>query len=436
MNINAARLHVLLLMIGLGAIEPALAGYMDADCHALKLKDASGVPQDAKHSYKFLGTCNINAVVDSGTQVLQTVPAEAEGAWDGPSKTFKESFRVLGDVHIPDQSIDDGSSFFTSKSMNAGADISTGKVSSVFKCNDDPLLSNAAACLLSSHANQSGYGPFSNPALNQHRPLLKGKTTLAEATDFSKKHVASSTPPATPPPPAVKKEATKLGLTAPLTVTANPAGELNAPLGAARKGGGFVPNSEQRSAAPNPPAQVAARAMNVAPADAGGTRTQPSPPVDIVILGSKVDPNCQPPQPAAWISVTIKNGGSASSSQGMLHIKEVGGANLSGSKHLPPIAPGQTTPPVSTPLTTTHPYSKLAGAHQIAVYLNPKIEKGIVDSSKSAPPRMLTVTFPPGHCVVQRQAGPAAGGSASAKLPAVQVNPGSPSKPLGAPASR
>ena len=47
----------------------------DADCHALKLVSASGVPQDKQHSYQFSGTCNIVFNCNSGPKVLKTVPS-------------------------------------------------------------------------------------------------------------------------------------------------------------------------------------------------------------------------------------------------------------------------------------------------------------------------------------------------------------------------
>jgi hypothetical protein len=425
MRIETTRLNVLLFVIGLGASGPVLAGYFDSDCHALKLKDASGVPQAKKRSYSFTGTCNLNYVESSGPLVLQTVPAVAHGEWDAYKFEFKESFSLLVGVSLP--GVQDGNTHIN------GWDVSTGVVESVFKCNDDPLVTNAS-CGTILHKNESGFDPFSNPALKQHRPLLKGKTKLAEATELSKMHVnpvADATWP-TPPPPTAKFGSGSG------TVAVAPGNEVTLPPGAVRKSGGFVPGSgaNVQSVQPTP---GAALALTTPPP----ARTLRSAPVEIVALGSKIAPSCQPSQPAAWVSVTLRNGRSDPSGQGTLYFKEVGGTNLSGFKQLPPIAPGQTTPAVSTPLTTTVPYSKLAGSHHIAVYLNPRVENGAIDVSSSGSPRMLTVTFPPGHCVVQRQAIPAARGSASTQVPAVQVNPGppgtqsgQPTKPLGAPANR
>ena len=422
MKIATSRLQFVLLTIGLAAGGAARGDpYWDADCHALKLKDASGVPQGSEHSYEFVGTCNINIVKDSGPSVMQTVPAVAKGVWNGPAKTFEESFKVLGEVHIPGQSITTSSSIFGSTSVNlSSADISSGAVSSIFQCNDDPLVSSAA-CLLSQHSNNSGFEPFSNPAVQQHRPLLKGKTTLAEATDLSKKHVQTVTPAQWPeqkkPVPTAKA-----GSGTPVNVGAIPPGQLNLPPNPIRGSGGFVPNSGQRSAAagapalamreaPHSPASAVGEA-NLGPAAAAATKL---PPVEIIAVTSKTESNCKPPQPAASVNVTIRNNNTSPTGPGTLYLKEAGGANLNGSLQLPGLAAGQTAPVVSAPLTTATPYSKLAGSHQIAVYSAYKGVKYDKEPVMSTPTRMVTVTFPPGHCVVQRQTGPAAGGSARAK---------------------
>jgi len=154
--------------------------YLDSDCHALRLKGATGVPQDKIHTYNFSGTCNINVVKSTGPTVYKTVPAVANATWDGSKLEFTESFHVLANVHVA------GSTSEGKTTYNAVADITPGEVISTFKCNDDPLLSSKAACITTSHSNQSGFSGFSNPAKKQGRPLLKGKTTLAEASALSK----------------------------------------------------------------------------------------------------------------------------------------------------------------------------------------------------------------------------------------------------------
>ncbi len=167
----------------------------DSNCSGLKLKSASGIPGTRLHQYKFVGTCNIT---NNRPEVERTVPAVAEARWDGTKLEFQESFKLLGDVNY------------------SGGTITSGSVATIFKCNDDPLISNAA-CVVVHHKNSSGFPPFSNPAVQQHRPLLRGKTTLAEATALSKQNMAVK------PMPWMEKKS------APATPTLR-AGGGNAPL--------------------------------------------------------------------------------------------------------------------------------------------------------------------------------------------------------------
>ena len=64
--------------------------YMDSDCHALKLKTATGVPQNEIHTYEFLGTCNINSLQETGPKVEKTVPAIGSAVWDSSKLELKE----------------------------------------------------------------------------------------------------------------------------------------------------------------------------------------------------------------------------------------------------------------------------------------------------------------------------------------------------------
>lgn len=156
----------------------AMAFQFDSDCHALKLKTASGVPGGKLRQYEFNGTCNIIRSMSSGPEVLRTIPAEASATWDAQKKELRETFRVLAP--------------FSGKVMNEVWKVQPQPVTSTFACNDDPLVTNAS-CGVLNHDNQSGYVPFSNPAKLQSRPLLKGKTTLAEASKLS----AQAAPPMT-----------------------------------------------------------------------------------------------------------------------------------------------------------------------------------------------------------------------------------------------
>jgi hypothetical protein len=195
---SRVKAGILMMAIFLWVSLPAFAQF-DSDCRGLKLKAASGIPQVKVHKYSFLGTCKIIFVHSGGSiDVLATVPAEAQGEWDGTKLQFSESFRVLANAHYG--GADEGNSHWN------GGDISAGKVATVFKCNDDPLITNAS-CLHTAHSNQSGFPQFSNPALH-NRPLLKDKTTLAEAVAMSK-HAPSQpgqAAQAPPPKPNVKPQ--------------------------------------------------------------------------------------------------------------------------------------------------------------------------------------------------------------------------------------
>jgi hypothetical protein len=417
MRIKAARLHVLLFTLGLGASTPGLAeNNWDVDCHALKLKSATGVPKSKTRSYQFSGSCNINFVYSTGPSVKLILPAVANATWNGSTLDYHEAFHVTQGGHLGEETQGKGPMDILGSTTVNGGDISTGPVTSNFKCKDDPLVTKSS-CVTINHTNLSGWASFSNRA-NSNRAFLQGNTTLAEAAVLSAQNqgiVAPADPTISQPPPASKSLA-KPG-TAP--VTAQSGNVLNLPP--ARKSGGFVPHSE-RSTAPKSPAPAVGEA-NLGPAAAAATKP---PPIEIIAVTTKIESSCKPPQPAASVNVTIRNNNPSPTGPGTLYLKETGGANLSGSLQLPGLAAGQTAPVVSVPLTTATPYSKLAGSHQVAVYSAYKGVKYEREPVMSTPTRMLTVTFPSGHCVVQRRAGAAAAGSASASVPAVQVSPGPP----------
>lgn len=133
-----------------------------ASCEGLKLKAATGVVAatggvvGTKHSYSFVGTCFDGA---------KTFPAVARVEWDRASFSLKEEFGILGTF------------------VNSAGKSYSGGVQSLFKCNEDPLVVPQAACNGVSHNNQTGAKFLSRPYLEQHRPITKGKTTLAEAKE-------------------------------------------------------------------------------------------------------------------------------------------------------------------------------------------------------------------------------------------------------------
>lgn len=122
----------------------------------------------------------------------------------------------------------------------------------------------------------------------------------------------------------------------------------------------------------------------------------------------KIEPNCQPPQPAMTAIVTIKNtGGALPANKGTIFVKEQGGTNLgsvgSAGIQIPAIGAGQTQV-VNIPAITSQPYSSLSGAHQLQVILNPLSEGSQLSFNKPEAPYMFSAVFPGGHCKpTQRQ---------------------------------
>jgi hypothetical protein len=268
-----------LLAVALFINTPAFAGF-DSDCQGLKLKGASGVPQEKVHKYSFLGTCNIIFVrSESGGSInlLTTVPAEAQGEWDAVKLQFSENFRVLANAHYG--GVDEGNTHWN------GGDITNGLVQTVFKCNDDPLITNAS-CLQTAHSNQSGFEQFSNPAF-QNRPLLKGKTSLFEAAAMSKQQAAQPPgQPVQPPPPKPNSPNTTQVAEALKAVDAQKRAEaesLNAAGAAKNKGGANSNVMPAPGAGKLPPAGISGPTrtlQGVSPPQGHPSQTPPSGPDD------------------------------------------------------------------------------------------------------------------------------------------------------------
>ncbi|HKQ29729.1 MAG TPA: hypothetical protein VJS66_00445 [Burkholderiales bacterium] len=145
----------------------------------------------------------------------------------------------------------------------------------------------------------------------------------------------------------------------------------------------------------------------------------PAPPIPqlaVLSLQTKIEPNCQSPQPALTASVNIKNsGGSMTVNRGTITLKEIAGDNLSSAVvPLPAIGAGQTQI-VSISAMTPQPYATLAGVHQIEVVLAPQDTAGQPSFIKPAMPYQFAVTFPAGHCAAPQRAQPEA--PARSRLP-------------------
>ncbi|MBF8258911.1 MAG: hypothetical protein HW377_1285 [Actinobacteria bacterium] len=192
-------MSVLLLAMACGPANEATAIVFSStssnvdksDCYGLKLQGAKGVPNEPSRQYTFKGICKkFVAHVEDGKEESRsdvvTLWAEAKAEWNGQANTLEESV-----------------------SLKNPQGPYSGTVMTILKCTKDPIIYKAS-CVVLKHSNTTNWGPFSNAALQQKRPILQGKTTLKEATALSKKQ-ASSPPP--PPPPssshAQKKELAK-----------------------------------------------------------------------------------------------------------------------------------------------------------------------------------------------------------------------------------
>ena len=157
------------------------------DCAKLVLKDASGVGDEyaMQHDYDFSGTCVLHIKGDGYAKSIKTFPVEANARWDLKKKEFNETLQILGGFKWDGKVIG-------------------GSMMSSFKCNDDPLVAQAA-CNGFVHNNHTGLGPLSNSYKQQGRPMLVGHTSPAEALAMSAKHPkAKPFKEATVPPPKKK----------------------------------------------------------------------------------------------------------------------------------------------------------------------------------------------------------------------------------------
>ncbi|HEV8374739.1 MAG TPA: hypothetical protein VGR38_00735 [Candidatus Polarisedimenticolia bacterium] len=168
----AGRGAALTIAVLLGAGSSTFAAYWDTDCHALKLKAATGAPAGAVRTYDFEGTCNVVFVLDTGPKVEGVFPAKAHAAWDEGRKQLSETFTILGTFRHPD--------------TFRGFPMVSGDVQSVYACNEDPIIvQKGVACNGVSHVNNTGLKELSKPYKHLNRPITRGKTTLAEAAALS-----------------------------------------------------------------------------------------------------------------------------------------------------------------------------------------------------------------------------------------------------------
>ena len=193
--------RVLLAAACLGAAGLAMPAHAALlNCAGLKLAAAKGVPALMLHDYKFAGSCQVVAFGGMNQSSSETLIVDGVATWNATTGTLKERLRVEGSLGKH-----------------------SGDVESVFKCGGDPLI-GAAACVVVSHNNSTKLDEFSGPPLKQHQPILKGRTTMAEAAQFSKPPLEGAA--------AALKETSKLGQKSPAGGGANDASSAGAKAGA------------------------------------------------------------------------------------------------------------------------------------------------------------------------------------------------------------
>jgi len=194
--IGSRGLCVFMLFVALCISNTSYAGLgeIHSYCVKLKLKEASGVPNDTVHKYKFVGSCELILETKSDGMInMKTIPVFAAAEWQLSTHTLHESYAVMGPVDFT-YHYNDGDYGY-----NPVIHISTGKVSNIFKCTEDPVISSAT-CGLVAHDNKSNFQPFTDLATIKKLPLTKGITYLAEAAALSKQ-AANKPDTGKPPPP-------------------------------------------------------------------------------------------------------------------------------------------------------------------------------------------------------------------------------------------
>jgi hypothetical protein len=165
-----------------GLAVPAHAAFLN--CAGIKLAAAKGVPAPTMHEYKFTGSCQLVGFGGIDMSSSETLMVDAAATWNPTTRTLNERLRVEGSLGKH-----------------------SGKVDTVFKCDNDPLI-GAAACVVVTHDNSTKLDEFSGPPLKQNQPILKGRTTMAEAAQLSN-------PAALQGAAAALKETSKVGKQAP-----------------------------------------------------------------------------------------------------------------------------------------------------------------------------------------------------------------------------
>jgi hypothetical protein len=166
---------------------------LDVDCsRGMHLKQATGVPGGAVHTYAFGGACNLRVVSTDGPGTQAVPPVVGSAHWDQASNTYTESLHLLAPITVKD----------------IAPDVSSVKVGTYpevasFKCDVDPVINHSAHCTLESQYNDTGWQtPYQTKYLenggdqvdgfawsaNHNRPLLLGLATESQAATLSQKN--------------------------------------------------------------------------------------------------------------------------------------------------------------------------------------------------------------------------------------------------------
>jgi hypothetical protein len=146
-------------------------------CAGIKLEKASGLPDGTTRQYAFGGSCRIYQSDGEGQE--HAFPVIGRASWDSKTRKLSESLKILGDFEYYDIQV-------------------AGSLASIYRCSTDPIV-GPAACNGDVHKNETGLEQFSNPFVD-HKPLLAGKTTLAEAIKLNQNDPPGNPPPPPPPP--------------------------------------------------------------------------------------------------------------------------------------------------------------------------------------------------------------------------------------------
>lgn len=350
MNLVLARLFIsvwtLIVIAGIYS-TPAEA----LTCSQVTLVTATGVIGPVQ-TYTFKAVCTETATetqsgVFSSTSTNYGMTLEilqGKGEWNRASGMTKESLAIKGSYYYKN-----GSGTFQGERIANG------------NCSQDPFLKDAPGgigfCSGITVQYQAVSGPILQNLVEPKQFFVQKAFSFVEAQALSAKEAAKAPPPVPPPPsPQPKKDPLKI--------------------------------SDSRGAA-----QGSMKAAPLAAAAAAKPR------LAVISHQATVEPNCQPPQAAMTVTLTIQNsGGPLSANKGTVFLKEFGGANLSsGGVFLPPLNANQQQT-VSIPVISTQPYATLAGQHQLQVIFNPNQEGGQAAFMQPSTPYKVTGTFPPNHC--------------------------------------